>query len=171
MQFKENDPFDPEGDKKKKKKGAENKLSSPPIGALLESLLGGGKNKEDGDLEVIEIEEDFDDDEVEFPAECPVSEALDDLLSMTFDPKPFGVTWTSKDIIKFLKLYGYTVTGDEPSPVNKVMAYPGNLENPPKQYNPEYDYKKVFIDLCREKSIQMLLKKFREIDDNNNTEA
>lgn len=119
---------------------------------------------EDLDGKVVGKFKAFDDDE---DAGCPVVDFIEDLLESSYDPKPFGISWTDEDIIQFLEEYGYFVI-QEVDDLGHSMAFKSEDEYhnicPNGEFNYNYDFKKVFIKLCRQKSIKMLLKAFKELD-------
>lgn len=98
-------------------------------------------------------------------SDCPVLDVLNELLDNAYSPKPFGISWTDSDIIQFLRELGYTVVNED-SDDNCMAFIPGEGEEFEEGdlYEPEYDYKKVFNKICREKSIKLMVKLFKTLD-------
>lgn len=100
---------------------------------------------------------------------CPMEDLVNRLLESTYDPAPFGVHWTDSDILDFLKNYGYSIYEFKEDGKKCWSALKADMKEP-KSYNPNQDFKKVFIDLCRDKSKKLLLKRFKEVDKDDNNE-
>lgn len=100
---------------------------------------------------------------------CPMEDLVNRLLESTYDPAPFGIHWTDSDILDFLKSYGYSIYEFKEDGKKCWSALKADQAEP-KSYNLNQDFKKVFIDLCREKSKKLLLKRFKEVDNNDSNE-
>lgn len=94
--------------------------------------------------------------------ECPIIEMVEEMLCASYSPKPFGIMWTDEDIKEFLTKIGYNLAeiGDN------VVAYKGAKK--PKSFSLDLDFKNVFISECKEISKDMLYKKWKELNDDNN---
>lgn len=112
-------------------------------------------------------EEDDEEDE-DYSESCPIVGFMEDLIMISQESKPFGVTWNLEDMKDFLEKRGYKILKryDKETDISYELALKPDDEIPEHSDPDKYKFipQSVFDRECRELSKKFMLKLSNWID-------
>lgn len=112
-------------------------------------------------------EEDDEEDE-DYSESCPIVGFMEDLVMISQESKPFGITWNLEDMKDFLEKRGYKILKryDKETDISYELALKPDDEIPEHSDPDKYKFipQSVFDRECRELSKKLMLKLSNWID-------
>ena len=113
-------------------------------------------------------EEDDEEDEEDYSESCPIVGFMEDLVMISQESKPFGITWNLEDMKDFLEKRGYKILKryDKETDISYELALKPDDEIPEHSDPDKYKFipQSVFDRECRELSKKLMLKLSNWID-------
>ena len=112
--------------------------------------------------------EDADEEDEDYSESCPIVGFMEDLIMISQESKPFGVTWNLEDMKDFLEKRGYKILKryDKETDISYELALKPDDEIPEHSDPDKYKFmpQSVFDRECRELSKKFMLKLSNWID-------
>lgn len=112
--------------------------------------------------------EDDDEEDEDYSESCPIVGFMEDLIMISQESKPFGVTWNLEDMKDFLEKRGYKILKryDKETDISYELALKPDDEIPEHSDPDKYKFmpQSVFDRECRELSKKFMLKLSNWID-------
>lgn len=112
--------------------------------------------------------EDDEEDEEDYSESCPIVGFMEDLVMISQESKPFGITWNLEDMKDFLEKRGYKILKryDKETDISYELALKPDDEIPEHSDPDKYKFipQSVFDRECRELSKKLMLKLSNWID-------
>ncbi len=107
-------------------------------------------------------------DEEDYSESCPIVGFMEDLVMISQESKPFGITWNLEDMKDFLEKRGYKILKryDKETDISYELALKPDDEIPEHSDPDKYKFipQSVFDRECRELSKKLMLKLSNWID-------
>lgn len=125
------------------------------------------QNQNSSDLTDPYFSEDDEEDE-DYSESCPIVGFMEDLVMISQESKPFGITWNLEDMKDFLEKRGYKILKryDKETDISYELALKPDDEIPEHSDPDKYKFipQSVFDRECRELSKKLMLKLSNWID-------
>lgn len=112
--------------------------------------------------------DDDEEDEEDYSESCPIVGFMENLVMISQESKPFGITWNLKDMKDFLEKRGYKILKryDKETDISYELALKPDDEIPEHSDPDKYKFipQSVFDRECRELSKKLMLKLSNWID-------
>ena len=126
------------------------------------------QNQNSSDLTDPYFSEEDDEEDEDYSESCPIVGFMEDLVMISQESKPFGITWNLEDMKDFLEKRGYKILKryDKETDISYELALKPDDEIPEHSDPDKYKFipQSVFDRECRELSKKLMLKLSNWID-------